>query len=249
MTMRSIAAGLALAMGWGILSVRPVHAQQADIALVYRLLQDGRMLVNPATPAERRAQIGDRLKDHDLLFTSDNTRAALRFTDDGSILRLNPNSRVRLTSGDERGVVVRTLQLEFGELWTRVARHDGTTLRVQTPAGVAAVKGTEFVVRVDEHGVTTVLTLEGVVEFFNQLGRVDLPAGHKVVADSASHAPPRAEPATAQELHNAEAARGDEPGGVAGTWIEVQVQNASGQTRTLMLRVPADAVRERMERP
>jgi len=247
MTMRSIAAGLALAMGMA--AARPAMAQQTDVALVYRLLQDGQMVVNPATPAERRAQLGDRLRDRDVLATSANTRAALRFTDDGSILRLNPNSRVRLTSGAERGVVVRTLQLEFGELWTRVTRHDGTTLRVQTPAGVAAVKGTEFVVRVDERGVTTVLTLEGVVEFFNQSGRVDLPAGHKVVVDSASHAAPRAEPATAQELRDAEGARGDEPGGVAGTWIEVQVQNASGQTRTLMLRVPADAVRERMERP
>jgi hypothetical protein len=224
------------------------HAQQADVALVYRLLQDGRMVVVPASGPERQAAIGDRLRNRDVVATSANTRAALRFTDDGSILRLNPSSRVRLTSGDERGVVVRTLQLEFGELWARVSRHDGTTLRVQTPAGVAAVKGTEFVVRVDEKGVTTVLTLEGVVEFFNPAGRVDVTAGSKVVVDSATRAP-QPGPATAADLRGAEAVRGEEGGEVRGTWIEVQLRNASGQTRTLMLRVPEGAVRELEGRP
>lgn len=246
MTIRARVAGLALAMSLGALSTQ-AGAQQADVALVYRLLQDGQMVVTPASGTERIAHIGDRLRNRDLVATSPNTRAALRFTDDGSVLRVNPNSQVRLTSGDERGVVVRTLVLEFGEVWARVAKHDGTTLRVSTPAGVAAVKGTEFVVRVDSLGVTTVLTLEGVVEFFNPSGRTDLTAGSKVTVDSAGQAP-RAVPATAEELRGAEGVRGDEPGDVRGTWVEVQLRDANGQTRTLMLRLPADALRERLER-
>ncbi|HEV7588057.1 MAG TPA: FecR family protein [Longimicrobium sp.] len=247
MTMRARVAGLALAGCLGMAWTDRVGAQQADVALVYRLLHDGRMMVIPPSGPRRQAQLGERLHDRDVVATLANTRAALRFTDDGSILRLNPNSQVRLTSSNERGVVVRTLELEFGELWARVARHDGTTLRVRTPAGVAAVKGTEFLVRVDEHGVTTVLTLEGVVEFFNRAGRVDLPAGSKVVADSTQA--PRVQPATAEDLRGAERVRGEEGGEVRGTWVEVELRNASGQTRTLMLRVPADALRERLERP
>ena len=246
MTTRARAAGLALAGCLGMMGMAGrAHAQQADVALVYRLLQDGQMVVSPASGSPHPAAIGERLRNRDVVATSPTTRAALRFTADGSILRLNPSSRVRLTSGDERGVVVRTLQLEFGELWTRVARHAGTTLRVQTPAGVAAVKGTEFVVRVDSNGVTTVLTLEGVVEFFNPSGRVDITAGNKVTVDSASA--PRAQPATAAELRQAEAAGGGEGGEVRGTWIEVQLRNATGQTRTLMLRVPVDSLRARLE--
>jgi len=246
MTMRARMAGVALAGCLGALGAGRAQAQQADVALVYRLLQEGRMLVIPPGGGDRTlAQLGQRLHSGDQLATSENTRAAIRFTDDGSILRVNPNSQVVLTSGSENGVVVRTLRLELGELWTRVARHQGTTLRVQTPAGVAAVKGTEFVVRVDENGVTTVLTLEGVVEFFNQQGRVDLPAGTKVTVDSASA--PRAQPATAAELRQAEGVRGEEGGDVQGRWVEVLLRDASGQTRTLMLRIPADAVRERLE--
>jgi len=246
-TMRASVAGLALAGCLGVLGAGKADAQQADVALVYRLLQDGQMVVIRANRDSVAAKVGDRLRNQDEVATSSNTRAALRFTDDGSILRLNPSSRVRLTSGNEGGAVVRTLRLEFGELWTRVNRRQGTTLRVQTPAGVAAVKGTEFVVRVDEHGVTTVLTLEGVVEFFNAAGRVDIPAGTKVVADSTQA--PRAQPATAAELRQAETVRGEEGGEVQGTWIEVQVRNAAGQTRTLMLRVPTDALQRLEGRP
>ncbi|HET7464247.1 MAG TPA: FecR family protein [Longimicrobium sp.] len=237
---------LALAVCAGTLGVKRAGAQQADVALVYRLLQGGQMTVTRGG-AGHPAQVGERLKNADRVATSADTRAALRFTDDGSILRLNPNSRVVLTSGDERNVVVRTIQLEAGELWTRVNRHQGTTLRVSTSAGVAAVKGTEFVVRVDESsGATTVITLEGVVEFFNGAGRVDVPAGSKVVAAD-STAAPRAQPATPQDLQQAQGARGDEGGSTQGTWIEVQLRDANGQTRTLMLQVPADAVRERLE--
>lgn len=243
--MRTRVAGLALAGCAGLLGAGRAEAQQADVAVVYRLLQEGRMIVTRASGSMDTAQVGERLRSGDQVATSSNTRAALRFTDDGSVLRVNPSSKLLLTSGDERGVVVRTLNLEFGELWTRVTRHQGTTLRVQTPAGVAAVKGTEFVVRVDTHGVTTVLTLEGVVEFFNGSGRVDIPAGSKVVADSTQA--PRAQPATAEDLRGGEGARGGEGGETQGAWIEVQLRDATGQTRTLMLQVPAGAVRERME--
>jgi hypothetical protein len=243
-------AGAALAAVLAALVPGRAQAQRPDVAVVYRLLQEGRMIVLPGGGTEGRpAALGERLRDRDRVRTSENTRAALRFTDDGSILRVNPNSMVLLTSGDERGVVVRTLQLEFGELWTRVARHEGTTLRVGTPAGVAAVKGTEFVVRVDSaSGATTVLTLEGVVEFFNDAGRVDLPAGQKVVATSRTEAP-RAEPATREELRAAEGARGDEGGAEEGTWVTVELQDNAGRTRTLMLRLPAAAVRARVEAP
>jgi len=224
------------------------QAQGPDVALVYRLLQGGQMVVNPNTPTMRTARLGDRLRNGDEVVTSENTRAALRFTDDGSILRINPRSQVQLTSGDERGAVVRTLELEFGEIWLRVTRREGANLRVQTPAGVAAVKGTEFLVRVDADSVTTVITLEGVVEFFNSAGRTDVGAGQKVEARSMTDAP-EATAATPEELRRAEDAGGGEDGAApaAGTWIEVQLQDATGRARTLMIQVPAEALRGRIE--
>ncbi|HVH11622.1 MAG TPA: FecR family protein, partial [Longimicrobium sp.] len=229
-TLAAIAAGLL-----GMLPGR-VQGQQAEVALVYRLLQDGQMVVIPATGPERRAQLGDRLRHRDAVATSANTRAALRFVDDGSILRINPNSQVRLSTGDERGALVRTLELEFGEVWARVNRRDGAEFRVQTPAGVAAVKGTEFVVRVDSAGAT-VITLEGVVEFFNDAGRTDVAAGQRAAASSASDAP-QAAPASPEELRQADDVGGEDgASSTAGAWVEVQLQDADGRMRTLMLQV------------
>lgn len=238
---------LAAAAAMGLLGMLPGRAQgqQADVALVYRLLQDGVMAVIPASGPERRAQLGERLRHRDAVFTSPNTRAALRFVDDGSILRINPNSRVRLTTGDERGTVVRTLELEFGEVWARVTRREGAQFRIQTPAGVAAVKGTEFVVRVDSAGVT-VITLEGVVEFFNDGGRTDVTAGQRASAASRSDAP-EARDASPEELRRAGETGGEDGASTAGTWIEVQLQDADGRMRTLMLQVPADALRGRVQ--
>lgn len=236
------------AVAAGLLGMLPGRAQgqQAEVALVYRLLQDGEMVVIPASGPRRRAQLGDRLRHRDAVATSPNTRAALRFVDDGSILRINPNSQVRLTTGDERGALVRTLELEFGEVWARVNRRDGAEFRVQTPAGVAAVKGTEFVVRVDSAGAT-VITLEGVVEFFNDAGRTDVTAGQRAAASSASDAP-MAAPASPEELRQADDVGGEDgASSSAGTWVEVQLQDANGRTRTLMLQVPADALRGRVQ--
>jgi hypothetical protein len=243
---RSILAAAA-AVGFLASAPAPARAQQAEVALVYRLLQEGQMVINPAAGGERRAQLGDRLRNRDVVATSANTRAALRFTDDGSILRINPGSQVRLTSGDERGAVVRTLQLEFGEVWARVNRRNGSEFRIQTPAGVAAVKGTEFLVRIDSAGGTTVITLEGVVEFFNEAGRTDVRAGQRASAGSQSDAP-EAVRATRDELRRAEEV-GGEDGADAGraTWVEVQLQHADGRVRTLMMQVPAEALRGRVQ--
>jgi hypothetical protein len=238
---------LAAAAAVGLLGLLPGRAQgQGDVALVYRLLQDGEMLVMPASGPRRRAQLGDRLRHQDTVATSPTTRAALRFVDDGSILRINPNSRVRLTTGNEGGAVVRTLELEFGEVWARVNRRDGAQFRIQTSAGVAAVKGTEFVVRADSAGVT-VITLEGVVEFFNAAGRTDVTAGRRASAASASDAPESA-PASPEELRRAGETGGEDGApATAGTWVEVQLQDADGRMRTLMLQVPAEALRGRVQ--
>ncbi|HEY0018541.1 MAG TPA: FecR family protein [Longimicrobium sp.] len=239
---------LATAAVVGLLGLLPGRAegQQPDVALVYRLLQEGRMMVFPATGPRRPAQLGERLKHQDTVATSENTRAALRFVDDGSILRINPRSRVLLTTGGQGGALVRTLELEFGEVWARVNRRGGAQFRIQTPAGVAAVKGTEFVVRVDSAGVT-VITLEGVVEFFNDAGRTDVSAGRRTSVTSASDAPEAAD-ASPEELRAADqVGGGDDGASTAGTWIEVQLQDPEGRIRTLMLQVPADALRGRIQ--
>jgi ferric-dicitrate binding protein FerR (iron transport regulator) len=243
MTMRNHRAAIAAA--WllfaGVLLALPAPAHgQADVALVYRLMLDQRMVVTRGAAVDT-AVLGGRLANDDAVFTSENTRAAIRFTDDGSLLRLNPNSQLRIQAAGDRGALVKTIELEFGELWSRVTRGDAQQLRVQTPSGVAAVKGTEFIVRVSPDGVTTVATLEGIVEFANQGGVVDITAGNIVIVQSPAD-PPVPRPITAGDIGAFDAllddADADEP-----STIEITLQHPDGRTRTVLLEVPRRELR------
>lgn len=233
-------AGLMMIVAPGVLV-----AQDVDVALVYRLMLDGKMVVAPANSAQRAAELGQRLHNRDLVVTSPNTRAAIRFTDDGSLLRLNPSSQLRIVTGGDRNAVTKTLELEFGELWTKVTKKDAQQFRVQTPAGVAAVKGTEFIVRVDKDGKTTVITLEGVVEFFNGAGTISLPAGRMTVVSSNTDVPSASSFKQKDLETSGGLLQGDDQPGSDGelTQIEIQMQDSEGRTRTVVIEIPRAALR------
>lgn len=220
-------------------------AQQGDIALVYRLMLDAKMLVAPADAPKRQAELGQRLHNRDVVLTSPNTRAAIRFTDDGSLLRLNPSSQLTIRTEGAGNAVTKTLELEFGELWTKVTKKDAAQFRVQTPAGVAAVKGTEFIVRVDANGRTTVITLEGVVEFFNGAGTVSVPAGRTTSVTSNTQTPQTRNTKSEDLQASAGLLKGDDQPGSDSelTQIEIQMQDADGRMRTVVIEIPRSALR------
>ena len=227
------------------IAVPAAASAQQDVALVYRLMLDGQMLVQPASAPSRSAALGQRLNSNDVVLTGANTRAALRFTDDGSLMRLNPSSRLRITTGGDRNAVTKTLELEFGELWAKVTKKDAPQFQVRTPAGVAAVKGTEFIVRVEQDGRTTVITLEGVVEFFNGAGTIQVPAGRTTTAASNTSAP-TSEPTKSADLEpSGGLLQGDDDIGTEGELeqVEIQLQDADGRIRTVVLEVSRAALR------
>ena len=77
-----------------------------------------------------------------MMLTDANTRAAIKFTDDGSTVRLNPSSQLTVIATGERADMVKTIELDVGELWARVTPGAGERrFQGQTPVGVAAVKG------------------------------------------------------------------------------------------------------------
>lgn len=210
-------------------------AQQTDVALVHRLLLDRQMAVIPPNAPPTEAELGQRLNHGDVVATSPNTRAAIRFTDDGSLVRLNPNSQLQVRAEGDRGALSKTLELEFGELWARVTRQQGE-FQVRTPTGVAAVKGTEFVVRVLADGSATVITLEGVLDFFNDAGTVEVPAGRRATV-AAANVLPEVEEVQREELE--ELGQLIEEAAVEDVIrIEIPLQNAQGQVRTVILEVP-----------
>lgn len=220
----------------GALLPAVASAQDASVALVHRLLLDQRMVVTRETQ-NQPATLGQRLASGDLVVTSSNTRAAIRFTDDGSLVRLNPNSRLHVRTTGNEGEVTKTLELEFGELWARVTRQQQERgFQVQTPSGVAAVKGTEFVVRVDANGVTTVLTLEGAMDFFNGAGTVSVEAGRQATAANTNALATVTEISAEEKAALGALVADDADDDVMR--IEIPVQNAEGIVHTVIMEVP-----------
>jgi hypothetical protein len=150
------------------------------------------------------------------------------------MVRLNPNSVLTVRTDGNREALAKTLELEFGELWARVTEQRGT-FQVQTPSGVAAVKGTEFIVRVDLQGNTTVLTLDGAVDFFNGAGTVEVSAGNQGQSTGPNAL------AQVSDISDADlAAVADLIEDVDDDMIriEIPVQNAEGVAQTIVIELP-----------
>lgn len=98
--------------------------------------------------------------------TERGSKAFIRLTD-GTQLAINEDTafavRVRMETG--RGIT-RIFKMLVGELWMKTSGPG--PLEVQTPAATAAVKGTEFDIRVLPDGKSILTVIEGVVEFRNE---------------------------------------------------------------------------------
>lgn len=92
-------------------------------------------------------------------------KALIRLTD-GTQVAVNEETtfavRVRLETG--RGMA-RIFKLLLGEMWMKTSGP--TPIEVEAPAATAAVKGTEFHIRVHRDGKSVLTVLEGEVEFRN----------------------------------------------------------------------------------
>ena len=241
---RALGAGLLLL---GSLAA-PAGAQQAQpnaLALVKALLLQQQAVVTPSGGAARGATIGDRLNSQDIIQTSDQTRAAITFTDDGSVVRMNPSSQLTVSATGDPSTMVKTITMDVGDLYARVTRNNRErSFQVQTPSGVAAVKGTTFIVRSAADGTVILITLDGVVEFINAAGTADVSAGNTVVVATQNTAPqPR--PTTAEDLASVQGLIDDDAGAVGNdrVQVEVTVQDAEGRERTIVLELPADQAR------
>jgi len=74
------------------------------------------------------------------------------------------------------------VDLPLGQVWAKVTKRN-TRFDVETPSSVASVKGTEFMVLSQEDGGSEVMVMEGVVDFFNELGKVSVRKNQKSMCE------------------------------------------------------------------
>ncbi|MBE7386199.1 MAG: FecR domain-containing protein [Leptolyngbya sp. SIO1E4] len=163
----------------GIAYVPALQAQSAGRWLEVRRLSGN---VTTQVGSSRAARIGDRLSAAGHGLTTGRLSSA-NFTVDTGIGSLavaqNTQMIVRQLATLSDGSRVTILDVPRGQvrIQARSFTHTNSRLELHTPSGVAAVRGTDFGIAVDEAGKTSVATLEGQVEVSAQSITVPVDAG------------------------------------------------------------------------
>ena len=183
-----------------------------------------------------RQAVTKNVTDGEILYSGDEitakeaSLAAIRFVDDGAIIKLFANSILTINTEKTENRLDKNLYLEVGELWSKVTKEKGT-YEIETPTAVAAVKGTDFLTEVKESGETWIFTFEGVVELKSDMGVVEVDKGKTGIATKES-AP------TSRKTEKGEVRQevSDEiKSAVETNVMEIEFKDASGQTKTMKI--------------
>jgi len=196
-----------------------------DVALMIKT--SGAVEVNKSTNGDwQMASKGTRLDAGNQVRTGEQSLAALVFVDDKSLLKVRDNSTVTINGKREKNRISKTIVMEAGQLWAKVTKGQ-TNFRIETPSGVAAVKGTEFYGLLDDAGNFFIFCTDGIVELFNRLGRVLVEQGYTGVCNQ--NQAPESNPTDLSQLPD----WGSEGG--QGGEIEIEFQDENGNKKKLKI--------------
>ncbi|MFC2088954.1 FecR domain-containing protein [Calditrichota bacterium] len=131
---------------------------------------------------------GYRLADGDKIVTAAKSMAALRFKDDGSLVRIRANSTCTIQGKKEKNQILKNVYLEVGTIFARITKQKGR-FQVTTPTSVASVKGTKLIVDQKSNPGTFYYGEEGLVEITNKAGTALLRAGETAYVANENTAP------------------------------------------------------------
>lgn len=118
----------------------------------------------------QKGRKGFRLNDGDVLKTGKAGQAALVFTDDKTLMRVWENSNITIHGEKEEKTITKRIVMTSGLLFFNVRRQQKKALRLETPYGVATIKGTSGVARIDETLRALFITVwDGLVDLANQV--------------------------------------------------------------------------------
>lgn len=199
-------------------------ADDKDVALVLKTL--GKVELNKQGYSSwAAAKRGNRLNSGEVVRTGDKSLAAIVFTDDKSLLKVRSNSRITVTGQrEEDNSIVKRIQLSFGQIWAKVTKQR-SSMRVESPSGVATVKGTEFNCLVAD-GNFIIYCREGLIELANQFGTLLL--GADEMARLTQNSGPQRIQGNPDQIFEQ-----DEDGGQKS--LEIEYEDEAGNKKTLIL--------------
>ena len=130
----------------------------------------------------RKAEIDQALATGDALRTGPLGGLAILFLDQTQI-RVHRNTLLEIRYvGTEAEPGKSAFKLEQGAVWSRVRRGLGSRgVTFETPAATAAIRGTDWYLSVDADK-STLVVLDGSVEFFNEFGSLQVTSGEIATA-------------------------------------------------------------------
>lgn len=110
-----------------------------------------------------------QLFEGDVLRTEPASQALIEFKE-GIQVALNENTTFKILSRWEKAKgITRIVRLKQGEIWVKTGEGP-RPLEVETPVATAAVRETEFNIKVQEDGQSILTVIQGVVEFGTAFG-------------------------------------------------------------------------------
>ena len=161
-----------LAVAVGLLTVGravSVYAQSAQVGTAQNAI--GSLVVVRPDGIEDRLQGKGSLQlfEGDVLRTEVASQALIEFKE-GIQVALNENTTFKILSRWEKAKgITRIVRLKQGEVWVKTGEGP-KQLEVETPVATAAVRETEFNMKVQEDGQSTLTVIQGVVEFGTPFG-------------------------------------------------------------------------------
>jgi len=168
---RTIKTATAISLNIGLMlsSIGPAWADNAPIGTATNAV--GTLVIVRTDGVQQRLQGKGNLPlyEGDVLKTDASSQALIEFKE-GVSVALNENTQFKLLSRWEKDMpTVRILRLKQGEVWAKT-QGGPKRFEVETPVATAAVKETEFNLKVQEDGQSILTVIEGVVQFGTAFG-------------------------------------------------------------------------------
>ena len=158
-------------------------SQAQNIALLFKSKEDVEVKKQNSTNFQKGKK-GSRFKNGDVLRTGKAGQAALVFTDDKTLMRIWGNSNITIHGKKEDKSIVKRIEMTSGLLFFNVRKRQKTAIRLETPYGVATIKGTSGLARIDEKLKALFLTVfDGIVDLANQFAQSQIVAGQTGKSD------------------------------------------------------------------
>jgi len=112
---------------------------------------------------------GEMLYNNDEIITNAKSYAAFRYADGSGIVKLFPNSVMKLNVSKLDAKLHKNSQIELGSIFSKISAKIKGTYKTETPNTVASVKGTGYITRYLSDKRTIVIVTEGEVLVMNKI--------------------------------------------------------------------------------